>query len=425
MFVFSYSIVVYAIDQGPNPNTGSTTVTIQLIDINDNPPGISGVYDISISEDAIPNTAVFFIVATDEDTGVNGLLNYSITDGNIGNDFKIDHGTGNIQVRNTLDRERTEVYNLEITVTDGGGRYAIRSATVTLTDINDNPPIFDETTYHFNVSEDVPPDTPVGLVTATDADIGLNGAIRYIVGSFIHGDSNHFRVDPANGVISTNAILDREVADSYVFIYRAFDGGSNMMTATATVSITIGDFDDHLPEFGSSSYKVNTLENQPVGTSILTVVTSDKDFGPNAQITLTIDTKTTQGLRAQEFIAINSTVSLLYVKRPFDRETDPSFSFILIATDHGASPLTATASVSIIVDDVNDERPAFEPTFYNAEIAYNDDCAVTVTTLTATDKDYGVNAEFSYGFTLNPYPHLFSLEKKSGVYNSDVLLCNT
>ena len=319
---------------------------------------------------------------------------------------------------NTLDRERTNVYYLEVTVADGGTppNNAIRTATVTISDKNDNKPIFDHTTYRFNVSEEVPINTIVGRVTATDADIGLNAALRYMIGSFTHGDSNHFKVDAATGVISTSGLLDREIADTYVFIYRAFDGGTNVLTATATVSITVGDFDDQIPEFGNFFYSAHTLENQPVGTSILTVVTSDNDFGQNAVITLSIDTKTTQGVRADEFIAVDSSTSILSVKKAINRETDTSFEFILIATDGGAMPLTATATVSIIVDDENDERPAFSPTYYNAEIAYNDNCAVTVTTLSATDKDYGVNAEFKYRFTLNPVPHLFRLEERTGGY---------
>ena len=345
-------------------------------------------------------------------------MNYSITDGNIGGDFKIDPGTGFIQVHNTLDRERTSVYHLEITVTDGGtpSKNAIRSATVTISDINDNNPIFDQTTYRLNVSEDVPVNTPVGRVTATDADIDLNAALRYMIGPFREGDSNHFKVDGGSGVIRTSGLLDREIADTYVFIYRAIDGGSNALTASTTVSITIGDFDDQIPEFENFFYSAHILENQPIGTSILTVVTSDKDFGPNAEITLTIDTKTVQGVRANEFIAVDSSTSTLSVRKQINRETDESFEFILIATDGGASPLTATATVSIIIDDENDERPAFSPSYYNAEIAYNDDCAVTVTTLSASDKDYGVNAEFKYRFTLNPAPQLFKLEESTGLY---------
>lgn len=414
---FSYTLVVYAVDQGPNPNTGSTTITVQVVDVNDNPPVIDGLpYDTTVSENAITNTAVFLIVASDKDIGENGLLTYAITDGNTDGDFKIDSGTGNIQVKNRLDRERTQLYYLEITVTDGGTseRNAITTATVTITDINDNPPVFAQSIYHLNVSENVPVDTPVGRITATDADTGTNAALRYMIGSFVRGDSNHFKVDAASGVIRTSGLLDRESADIYVFIYRAFDGGTNSLTATATVSITVGDFDDQIPEFEDFLYSTHTLENQPVGTSILTVVTSDTDFGQNAVITLSIDAKTAEGARANEFIAVDSTTSILSVKKPINRETDASFNFIIIATDGGESPLTATATVSIIVDDVNDERPAFSPTYYNAEIAYNDDCAVTVTTLSATDKDYGVNAEFLYRFTLNPVPHLFRLEGKTG-----------
>ena len=97
-----------------------------------------------------------------------------------------------------------------------------------------------------------------------------------------------------------------------------------------------------------------------------------------------------------------------------DRETDQFFNFTLIATDQGTPPLSFSTSVVITVGDENDNAPIFSPTFYNSEIAYNDECQVTVTTITATDADSGVNAVLEYYTTLNNNPHLFSLSSSTG-----------
>ena len=114
------------------------------------------------------------------------------------------------------------------------------------------------------------------------------------------------------------------------------------------------------------------------------------------------------------YIAANSTTYVLSVKTPIDREVFTQFEFVLKATDAGTPALTATTTVRITVLDVNDNEPLFSPTFYNSEIAYSDDCQVTITTLTASDADEGVNKDFTFSVTQNDNPELFSLDANTG-----------
>jgi len=411
---------VYATDQGSNPgqNTGSATYTVLLSDENDNDPVIQNTpYDTSISEDTPVNTVVFSISATDADANQNSILTYSISGGNTNTDFRIDSGSGLIQVSNTLDRETTDQYLLEVTVVDAGAtpRSAIVTATVTVTDVNDNYPIFQPdptTTYSFSVSEQVPSGSPVDSVSALDADIGANGAVTFSVASFITGDSSHFALDTASGAITTAATLDRETQDTYVLIVRASDGGTGPKTATVTVTITVLDYNDNNPAFSQALYTGTVTENDAASTSILTVVITDLDINQNAAITLTISDPT-----ANMYIAADSTTYILSVKSPIDREAIDFFSFTLTATDGGTPALSITTQIEITVNDVNDNAPVFSPTFYNSEIAYNDRCQVTATTLTATDADIGVNAAFTYSVTQNDNPQLFSLNQQTGKLN--------
>ena len=413
--------MIYAADQGTlSQNTATTTYTIVLSDFNDNVPTISNApYDTMVSEDAAVNTIVHTLTVTDADEGENAVLNYTITNGNTDNDFRIDPGSGLVQIFNSLDRERTALYSLEITVTDGGTpqQKVILTATVSVGDVNDNSPVFQPdptTTYSFSVEENVPTGTVVNSVSASDADTGTNAIVTYVVVSYITGDNTHFSLNTATGEITTAGNLDRETQDTYVFIVRALDGGSSTLSATATVSITITDTNDNIPSFGSSLYTATVVENSAVETSIVSVVFSDIDILVNDDIILSIDTSTTEGTRANTYIHPNSTTAVLYVQQPMDRETDEFFNFTLIATDQGTPPLSFTTSVVITVGDANDNAPIFSPTFYNSEIAYNDDCQIIVTTITATDADRGVNAVIEYFTTLNNNPHLFTLSSSTG-----------
>lgn len=406
-------------DGGTPKLTGSATFTFLVTDTNDNPPLIHGTYDMTVPENTSVNSIIFRINATDKDIGQNSFLSYTITSGDENTYFYIDSGSGIIQISKSLDRETIDMYVLEITVADSGvpPQSAARSATVTVGDVNDNPPVFQPqpiTVYSFSVNENVPVGTVVDRVNATDADTGLNGAVTYVKAYSIHGNSTHFAVVGSTGVIRTAGDLDREKEDLYVFVIRALDGGINTLTATATVSITIEDFNDNEPFFSKSLYTGTVLENSPAGTSILTVVVDDNDISINEYITLSIADST-----ASFYIGANSSTYVLYVKSPIDREAIEFLNFILTATDGGTPPLSFTTQIYITVGDANDNIPIFSPTFYNSEIPYNDECQLTVTMVTATDADTGVGGDITYYTTLNNYPQFFGLDPNSGKHFLD------
>ncbi|KAL3853661.1 hypothetical protein ACJMK2_017186 [Sinanodonta woodiana] len=416
--IASHTLTVLAIDQGTNPSakTGTTTVTVILNDVNDNNPVITGTYDKSIAEDTSINTVVFQITATDADKAENALLTYTITAGNTNTDFKIDSSLGIIQVQNALDRETTNTYHLKVIVSDNGAtpRSATTTATVTILDINDNNPLFTASSFTFSVSENVPTTTSVARLTVTDRDINLNGAFTISIPIFWKGTASHFTIHSTTGVISTAGSLDREALPEYQFLVRAIDGGTPRLSSEANVTITISDYNDNPPVFGNTTYAGSTVENQPVGTSVLTVVVTDADIGINAAITLSIDTSTGNGVTANQYLKVDSVTFVISVKQVIDRETVSSFSFNLIATDGGTPTMSATTSIRITILDVNDNDPIFSSGFYNSEIAYNDGCQLTITTVTASDADAGANAEVSYYFTQNNYPTLFSLDGNTG-----------
>ena len=116
-----YSITVSAADSGtPDPLTCSATITINIMDVNDNPPTAPDIYR-NVSENSPPGTFVGRLVSGDVDTGLGGQIRYTLIDGNIGNAFTINNLDGVVTVmNNVIDRETLDEYTLTIRLNDLG-----------------------------------------------------------------------------------------------------------------------------------------------------------------------------------------------------------------------------------------------------------------------------------------------------------------
>ena len=143
------------------------------------------------------------------------------------------------------------------------------TATITITDENDNPPVFTNTPYSFNVDENVANDTIVDTVTATDADIGSNAVIMFELVTTEIGTQDHFYVETNTGIIRANTDdLDREAVAAYRLVIRAYDQGTPMLYADVDVDITINDLNDESPLLDQNDYSTNIQENSAVSVDI-------------------------------------------------------------------------------------------------------------------------------------------------------------
>ena len=119
----SYVLIIEAVDEGSPSLTGSGTVTVEVLDINDNFPQFIGSADATIIENPIAGSLVSTnLTATDLDTGSNAELAWSIMSGNVFDTFQIDRITGSLTVQNGsgLDYESITTYFLHLVVEDGG-----------------------------------------------------------------------------------------------------------------------------------------------------------------------------------------------------------------------------------------------------------------------------------------------------------------
>ena len=163
-----------------------------------------------------------------------------------------------ISLASKLDREVKDLYNFRVFANDGN--VAVESETqvrITVTDANDNDPIFDQSEYSFTVEEEQPIGAFVGQVAASDRDSGANGRVVYsIVGT------SDFSINSSSGLISTNQILDRGTMDDYVIVVKAKDMAPVAPRSTdVKVVIDVLDVNDDAPKFAKSSYSASIVEN--------------------------------------------------------------------------------------------------------------------------------------------------------------------
>ncbi|XP_065166570.1 LOW QUALITY PROTEIN: protocadherin-like wing polarity protein stan [Atheta coriaria] len=408
---------VTATDDSFPPRSGTSMLQINVLDANDHTPAFEmNEYDATVREGVSFGSTVLTLKATDQDIGKNAEVEYAVQSVNGGgistaeednNAFKIDAKTGVITTRTNLDRETTEVYTLIVTATDqatpaSARRSASASVVIRVLDDNDNYPQFSERAYTATVNEDINwnENPVVAHIKATDADQGNNAAIRFAI---IGGNTqSQFTIDSLTGDVTLVKPLDYETIRSYRLVIRAQDGGSPARSNTTQLLINVKDVNDNAPRFYTSLFQESVSESVSTGYSIVKVQAYDADEGPNADIKYTIASQDAQGMSTEDIpLSVDSHTGWIYTTKELDREEHPKYSFQVIASDQGNPPQSASASIIITVQDVNDNNPIFDPKVYDCVVAEDDSPGTPVTSVTATDidEDTRIHYEISSGNT--------------------------
>ena len=293
----SYNLTVNAYSELGEYNIGQVTLEITVLDLNDFPPQFIApeTYTTNLTEDATPNTnaPIFTVSARDLDDGVNGQFSFSLQDSSVTFNISSD---GDLFLVGSLDRETIEVYNLTVYAIDMGIPVLSSSASVLITvlDVNDNSPIFNETEYNVTIRESIfTVETgnvivPDFRIVATDADAGENAIVLLTLDPENLEPSKPFSLS-SDGVLSVTSVLDRESRAHYSYSVLASDMGTEPRSSFVELNIIIEDSNDHPPVFSPSNEVMIILEEDiPVGTSITTILANDSDIGTNAEITFSI-----------------------------------------------------------------------------------------------------------------------------------------
>lgn len=274
----NYTILV-SVSDGTNRDEAS--VYIDVLDINDNSPKFTTTsIATDIPEDADVGANVTYVQATDADSGLNAKIRYRL-EGSAGM-FSMNPETGLITVAAALDRETKDKYNLIVVAEDQGRPplSATASVTVTLTDVNDNDPIFTAQRYEANVFENATLGTNVSVViSASDKDEGPNGIVTYhIVKQEPPLPSPAtFSIDAVSGIISVAEKLDYSKAKKYSLEVEGRDGGSPSRTGSTVVVIVVEDVNNKPPKFSRDQYDVEVYENIAPGSPLVSLEVTDEN----------------------------------------------------------------------------------------------------------------------------------------------------
>ncbi|XP_035581104.1 cadherin-8 isoform X4 [Zalophus californianus] len=365
-----YTLTAQAVDWETNkPLEPPSEFIIKVQDINDNAPEfLNGPYHATVPEMSILGTSVTNVTATDADDPVYGnsaKLVYSILEGQPY--FSIEPETAIIKTAlPNMDREAKEEYLVVIQAKDmgghSGGLSGTTTLTVTLTDVNDNPPKFAQSLYHFSVPEDVVLGTAIGRVKANDQDIGENAQSSYDI---IDGDGTAlFEItsdaQAQDGIIRLRKPLDFETKKSYTLKVEAANvhidprfSGRGPFKDTATVKIVVEDADEP-PVFSSPTYLLEVHENAALNSVIGQVTARDPDI-TSSPIRFSIDRHT--DLERQ--FNINADDGKITLATPLDRELSVWHNITIIATEIRNHSQISRVPVAIKVLDVNDNAPEF------------------------------------------------------------------
>ena len=382
--VSSYALSVTAMDRGSPPTSNTTLVTIDVTDVNDNAPIFtSSLYSRAISEAENIGTPILTVSAIDVDFGTNSEILYTLQDTSV---FSVNSSSGVINLASVLDRELQSLYSFSITASDGGSpRLSSTSrVSITISDENDNPPIFQQSSYFASISESSSPGQLVLSVVAIDADVGRNANITY----YIQGPAIPFEVDPEQGTVQTASSLDRESTEFYEFDIIAEDGGSPPMRSSVPVNVTVTDANDNAPIFSQPSYISNMTENVPVGTVVTSIEALDNDAAESAVIEYSLASPS-------NVFNIDPSTGEVFTVGSIDREERDLYQLDIIATDSGQPPMSSQVSLTIVVLDVNDNEPVFESDIYDFMV-FENDVSGMIGMLVASDEDTGSNAQVLY-----------------------------
>ncbi|KAJ3588118.1 hypothetical protein NHX12_011713 [Muraenolepis orangiensis] len=335
-----------------------TKVIINVIDMNDNAPVIDlKSLSVPILENVPVGTEVAIINVQDRDSEKNRQVRCSIQ---LNAPFKLVPSIKNyysLVTTSGLDRELVSDYNITIVATDEGSPPLSSSKTIQLTvaDVNDNPPMFDEASYSAYVTENIKPGSTLCSVTAGDPDWRQNGTVVY---SLLPGEVNsspvslYLSVNRDTGVIHTLKSFDYELFRSFKFQVMARDNGSPPLSSNVTVSVFITDVNDNTPQILYPTPEGDAFKSELVpmvthgGSLVSKVIAVDGDSGQNAWLSYNIIKSTDPGLFS---IGLHS--GEIRTQRDISETDSMKQNLVVSVKDNGPSPLSATCVVYFLISD--------------------------------------------------------------------------
>uniref|UniRef100_A0A667XAH2 Cadherin domain-containing protein n=1 Tax=Myripristis murdjan TaxID=586833 RepID=A0A667XAH2_9TELE len=415
----SYKLVLQATDRGSPPLSGTTTIRVQVVDVNDNSPAIPPMEPVVIAENLPAGYMVTQVTANDVD--LSSTITYSFADNSsVDGCFAIDRYTGVVTLTQALDYEEQTEHKLRVWASDSLHQ-TTGDVTVQVLDVNDNAPVFTQVSYQVQTSSVILHDiffTNLSVLFATDRDSGLNGEVSY---RLLSSPAQGFYIHPDNGSVFTNKPLNVITNSNLIqLLVEARDGGDPVRSTITSIDVLIQDANDHAPLFQQDTYKLSVSEDTPTGTTLLTVSAEDQDWGPeNAYLDYTI----IKGNEDRQFcleVKVHTekqqkSVGKLVLCNPLDRETTETYALTVSVSDRGTPPLNSSAVIKVAVMDCNDNAPVFVSTEYHGQVSENSLAGTRLLQVSAQDPDLGANGLVRYDIISGNSKGHFKLDPHSGI----------
>ncbi|XP_052830929.1 cadherin EGF LAG seven-pass G-type receptor 1-like [Octopus bimaculoides] len=373
---------------------------IQVTNINDNKPVLSGSFRGYVKEEQPVGESVIFKSLSAVDDDADDELRYSLS-GDDSNKFSISKSVIDIQTSAKFDRDIDKKYydKLLLTVTDLANHTDSNRLNITIIDINDNAPKCTPDTYMVEINEDVSIGSDAISIKCQDMDEGRNGYISMHFQSTASSDKFEIRPD---GRIKIKSILDYESLENFnsflkltVFVKDNPRDSKDSLTSTVTVNVKILPVNEYSPtwvEFLPASlnnvYYVS--ENAVIGTVILTVKAEDQDRGPNCFIIYRLVSNSESSAKFR----LDSITGELSTKSFLDRDVKSggrhSYKLQVEAIDNEGET-SGVSQLTINLLEYNDNAPTFSKSVYGVTIKESMPVGGNVVLLSADDIDESTN----------------------------------
>ncbi|XP_009887839.1 PREDICTED: protocadherin Fat 4-like, partial [Charadrius vociferus] len=405
-----HSFIVTSSDRGSPPLMSETTVTINIVDSNDNAPlFLARKYFTPVTKNVRVGTDLIKVTAVDDkDFGLNSEVEYFISEESKTNKFRLDRSTGWISVSSSLMADLNKNFLFKVKAKDKGNPPLSSEVTVEIvvTEENYHTPEFSQSRMSVTIPESHSVGAVVRTVSARDRDAAMNGLIRYNISS--GNEAGVFAINTTTGTLTLAKPLDFESCQKHELVITATDGGWVSRTGYCSVTVNVIDVNDNSPAFSPEDYFPNVLENAPSGTTVIRLNATDADSGPNAVVAYAIQSSDS------DLFVIDPNTGTITTQGFLDYETKQSYHLTVKAFNVPDEERCSFASVNIQLEGTNEYVPRFVSKLYYFEVSEAASKGTVVGEVFASDRDMGTDGEVHYLIFGNSRKKGFQIDEKSG-----------
>ena len=314
-----------------------------------------------------------------------------------------------LELLQLLDREVQDSYDVIIVATDGVAPTQHTSTMTTrvhVTDVNDNSPVFTNSTYRIEISENTPVNTVILNITAHDNDTEHNARLVYSMTERSQTQHGHiFTIDSNTGAVSLQSELDYETTQEYSLFVTVRDNGINPKSAMTSVHVTVKDINDCVPEISvntlTASGNFEVYENSLAGTFVAHVSVSDGDSAESGDVICSLVVSDAvcdvpdcevpfklENLHRSQYKIVTSV--------ELDREHQDQYQLVMRCHDQGQPQLNSSKSLNVHVLDRNDHAPVWQTNRFVIDVQENNIPGEVILHVSVSDDDIGGNADITY-----------------------------